>query len=36
VPLGYQLGRGVLLTALFVLGPTALLLLGLTGYARFR
>ncbi|WP_308206861.1 TRAFAC clade GTPase domain-containing protein [Actinoallomurus rhizosphaericola] len=36
VPLGYQLGRGVLLTALVVLGPAALLLLGLTGYTRFR
>jgi hypothetical protein len=36
IPLGYQLGRGVLLTALLVLGPAALLLLGLAGYARFH
>ncbi|MEV0398556.1 hypothetical protein [Actinoallomurus sp. NPDC050550] len=36
IPLGYQLGRGALLTALLVLGPAALLLLGLAGYARFH
>jgi hypothetical protein len=36
IPLGYQLGRGVLLTGLLVLGPVALFLLGLAGYARFR
>jgi hypothetical protein len=36
IPLGYQLGRGALLTALLVLGPAALVVLGLAGYARFH
>jgi hypothetical protein len=36
IPLGHQLGRGALLVALTVLGPAAMVLLGLAVYARFR
>jgi hypothetical protein len=36
IPLGHQLGRCALLTALTVLGPAMMILSGLAVYARFR
>lgn len=36
IPLGHQVGRGVLLTALTVLGPATVALLGVAAYVRLR
>jgi hypothetical protein len=36
IPLGHQLGRGALLTALTVLGPLTLILVGLVTYTRLH
>lgn len=36
IPLGHQFGRGVLLTALTVLGPATVAVLGIAAYVRLR